>query len=162
MSKVHCYNNDDCIIGGIADIQPYKYSDIDYPIELFDLFCHGNESNLSQCQYNSGHSDETCSYHYNIHCGYTGTYIISDSNNCLYLLLNYNYIEAPTLVTEGCTDGNVTLFNGESELEGILHICVNSVWITVCYNQWNEENNIVVCQQTDAEYNGTNLSFIIK
>ncbi len=58
-------------------------------------------------------------------------------------------------ITESCTDGNVSLFNGKSELEGILHICVNSVWITVCYNQWIKENNNVICRQSDAEYNGT-------
>ena len=53
--------------GGIADIQAYIYSDNEYPVEVFDLFCNGNESSLSQCQFERN-SEKSCPYYYDIHC----------------------------------------------------------------------------------------------
>ena len=49
--------------------------------------------------------------------------------------------------SQSCSDGDLRFFNGASELEGTLHICINSAWTTVCNSLWNYENSNVACQQ---------------
>ena len=46
-----------------------------------------------------------------------------------------------------CTDGNIRLFNNKSDGEGILHVCANNAWGTVCYNYFDTRDANVVCHQ---------------
>ena len=61
--------------------------------------------------------------------------------------------------TEGpfnCTDGDVKLFGGSKPNQGILHICVDKAWSTVCWrNNWQSANTAVVCHQLGYTAYGT-------
>ena len=47
-----------------------------------------------------------------------------------------------------CTDGDIRLYDGSSENEGILHVCSNMAWTTVCYNNyWSGVDTKVVCSE---------------
>ena len=47
-----------------------------------------------------------------------------------------------------CTDGEIRLYDGSDENEGILHVCMNKVWTTVCYNSyWNAQDTRVACKE---------------
>ena len=47
-----------------------------------------------------------------------------------------------------CTDGEIRLYDGSDENEGILHVCMDKVWTTVCYNSyWNAEDTRVACKE---------------
>lgn len=58
-------------------------------------------------------------------------------------MLILDTIKAPI----NCTDGAVRLYGGASALEGILHVCSNSAWGTVCRNYWDNRESNVVCHQ---------------
>ena len=67
-----------------------------------------------------------------------------DFNKCLYYK---NCFTESSEAPQSCSDGDLRLFNGDSELEGTLHICLNNAWTTVCNSLWNNENSNVACQQ---------------
>ena len=47
-----------------------------------------------------------------------------------------------------CTDGDIRLYDGSSENEGILQVCSNMAWTTVCYNNyWSGVDTKVVCSE---------------
>ena len=46
-----------------------------------------------------------------------------------------------------CTDGDIRLYGGSSSMNGILHVCANGVWGTVCSNFWDSQDNTVACRQ---------------
>ena len=51
-------------------------------------------------------------------------------------------IEAPA----NCTEGEIRLYGGSKPNEGILHMCTNGAWGTVCFNTlWAEEDANVAC-----------------
>ena len=52
-----------------------------------------------------------------------------------------------TLGPSNCSDGEVRLMGGDSELEGRVEVCYNGVWGTVCDNGWDERDATVVCKQ---------------
>lgn len=47
----------------------------------------------------------------------------------------------------GCTNGDVRLVAGSSELEGRVEICSGGVWGTVCDDGWRNVDTRVVCGQ---------------
>ena len=53
----------------------------------------------------------------------------------------------PAPVDVNCTDGELRLANGFSELEGRVEICLNDTWGPVCGNQWDVPDANVVCRQ---------------
>jgi len=52
-----------------------------------------------------------------------------------------------TLVRENCTEGEVRLVGGQTELEGRVEICIDGVWGTVCHDRWSNVDASVVCRQ---------------
>ena len=47
----------------------------------------------------------------------------------------------------GCTEGEVRLVDGPSDLEGRVEICFNNEWGTVCDEMWDAVDARVVCRQ---------------
>lgn len=52
-------------------------------------------------------------------------------------------------VSTNCTDGDIKLYSsGVSSSEGLLLICINMAWTSVCYNSyWSTLNTRVTCGQ---------------
>ncbi len=46
----------------------------------------------------------------------------------------------------GCTEGEVRLANG-TNLQGLVEICLNNEWGTVCNQMWDNRDAAVVCRQ---------------
>ena len=63
--------------------------------------------------------------------------------HCAYLLQLCFYL---SLGPSNCSDGEVWLMGGASELEGRVEVCYNGVWGTVCDNGWDERDATVVCK----------------
>ena len=55
------------------------------------------------------------------------------------------------------TDGDIRLVGGSNEFEGRVEVCNNSVWNTVCNDNWGAEEAAVVCRQL-GRFNGSHLS----
>ena len=52
-----------------------------------------------------------------------------------------------------CVDGTVRLVGGDSEYEGIVQVCVNRAWGSVCGypgTGWGAEEAAIVCKQLGA------------
>lgn len=46
-----------------------------------------------------------------------------------------------------CSDGTVRITGGSTLLAGVVEVCVNTRWGTVCENNWNDMAASVVCHQ---------------
>ena len=57
-------------------------------------------------------------------------------------------------VSTDCSHGEVRLVNGSVPSEGRVEICVNSVWGTVCNDNWGPNDVTVVCRQLGYRSNG--------
>lgn len=49
--------------------------------------------------------------------------------------------------TGTCTNGDVQLVGGGTPSEGRVEICYDGNWGTVCDNDWDREDALVVCRQ---------------
>ena len=57
--------------------------------------------------------------------------------------------------TELCLEGTVRITGGSNDLIGRVEVCVNRTWGTVCGENWNDLNALVLCQQLGHSPNGT-------
>ena len=57
-----------------------------------------------------------------------------------------------------CTHGDVRLVGGETLNEGLIEVCFNSSWVSVCggYN-WNVNESTVICRQLTGDPNPCKL-----
>ena len=58
-----------------------------------------------------------------------------------------------------CTHGDIRLEEGSVPSEGRVEVCVDSVWGTVCDDNWGVQDAMVVCGQLGYSRNGNRLSF---
>ena len=56
-------------------------------------------------------------------------------------------IQTSTIAVQSCTNGTVRLANGPLESAGIVEVCINGVWGTVCHGGWDNNAARVVCRQ---------------
>ncbi len=56
-------------------------------------------------------------------------------------------MRCPDIVRSGCQSGSVRLRSGSTEREGLVEICVNNTWGTVCNSGWSSTDARVVCRQ---------------
>ena len=65
-------------------------------------------------------------------------------------------IEAPV----NCTEGDIRLYGGSNPNEGILHICTNGAWGSVCNNNyWSNYDATVACYELSYSTYG-NFSYL--
>ena len=48
---------------------------------------------------------------------------------------------------ESCTNGDVQLTGSESVTEGVVEICVDNTWGSICNDSWGQQEAAVVCKQ---------------
>ena len=59
----------------------------------------------------------------------------------------YYYIPFISLLDSVCSDGDVQLVGGDTKFEGLVQLCLNSSWGTVCDDEWDELDRRVACRQ---------------
>ena len=57
------------------------------------------------------------------------------------------YMSMVTDAISNCTDGDIHLIGGQSELEGTLEVCLEGAWGSVCDDYWGNEETGIVCHQ---------------
>lgn len=51
------------------------------------------------------------------------------------------------LLSEICSDGTIRIAGGSTSLAGVVEVCINARWGTICKNDWNNTTALVVCRQ---------------
>ncbi len=64
-----------------------------------------------------------------------------------YFVVYYNYHDACYSATAGCTQGDIRLVGGTSELEGRVEVCNMGEWGTVCDDGFGTQDANVACGQ---------------
>ena len=59
-----------------------------------------------------------------------------------------------------CADGDIRLSGGVDDNEGLVEICYNATWGTVCDNMWEPINANVACRQLG--FPSTGMSQVIQ
>ena len=54
-------------------------------------------------------------------------------------------------ISDNCTEGAVRLMDGQQQVtyEGIVEICYQNYWTSICPSGWNNVDAIVTCRQLD-------------
>ena len=55
---------------------------------------------------------------------------------------------------DNCKEGAVRLVNGQNVRRGLVQVCINQAWGTVCSNQFFTREAQVVCSQMNFERDG--------
>ena len=59
-----------------------------------------------------------------------------------------------------CTNGDIHLVGGSSESEGMVEICYQNYWGTICDHSWDRRDAQVVCSQLGYPRYGNYTSHI--
>lgn len=77
----------------------------------------------------------------------------------LKLALSISCLAGASEDSSGCADGEVRLAGGSVANEGVVEVCLNGVWSTVCAEDWDTSDAIVTCSQLG--YNGSSSTSIV-
>ena len=118
-------------------------TDYIYPYKVFNVQCDGNETKLLDCKFNII-SSLYCSGAVAVLCQKSKCLCNNKSDMFFIQTLLVATIEAPV----NCTEGDIRLYGGSKPNEGILHICTNGAWGTVCLNSyWSNNEANVACRE---------------
>ncbi|CAI8015589.1 Neurotrypsin [Geodia barretti] len=93
------------------------------PVQNLTLHCHGDESRIFDC-----------------------TYSRSGPSRCSYYDLTYISCEPAS-----CTDGQVRLVDGATDVEGRVEICFSRRWGTISGDGWTQTESTVICNDLGYE-----------
>ena len=66
----------------------------------------------------------------------------------LHSLITHLYAHVATINTSAnCTEGDIRLYGSAQPNEGMLHVCVDGVWSTVCHHYWDIRDTNVACYE---------------
>ena len=54
-----------------------------------------------------------------------------------------------TIISTACADGDIRLIGGSNIYEGRVEVCANNNWGTVCDDDWDTQDAIVVCRELE-------------
>ena len=109
------------------------------------LHCWGNETALINCTHN-GIAVHSCA------SSQVATIICQGILQLVYKCNYYHGQNSHALAPSNCSSGDVWLSLGS---QGIVEICIDGYWGTVCDNQWDSVDASVVCRQLGYSYLGT-------
>ena len=70
-------------------------------------------------------------------------------------LNKYNvYMHYTTMCITDCVEGEVRLVGGETDSEGTIEVCLNSVWGLITDAGWDQNDAHVVCRQLNLPIDG--------
>ena len=120
------------------------------PIWLDDLGCSGSELTLLQCSHN-GLGSHDCGHYEDV-----SVRCIGDKTGSLFKLkLFSDLFRCP--YTGSCTNGDVRLVGGSNITSGLVEVCANNRWGTVCDYHWDNNDAKVVCRMLNYSSSGTYL-----
>ena len=110
------------------------------PILTSYVSCFGNETSIQECSHS----------------------ILSPSSTSYW---NYPVVgvichKIPTFDME-CSFGDVRLFGGETESEGRVEICVHGLWTTICDEEFEDADALVICREVGFSPKGTQIIFLM-
>ena len=50
-------------------------------------------------------------------------------------------------IVTSCNHGDVRLYGGYSRADGAAQVCINGLWASICYQDWDETDSRVFCKQ---------------
>ena len=105
--------------------------------------CTGLESMLQSCQ----QSTHTCASQYDVG-------VICQGKN-IPMLINFTFhlhfitfpFSAQSVTASNCSDGEVRLVGGANITLGVVEVCINNAWGTVCNTRFGTDEAKVICKQ---------------
>ena len=70
--------------------------------------------------------------------------------------------QAQSTQVSNCSNGDIRLVNGTTELEGRLEICINNAWGTICSQGFTADDAEVVCRQLEVPFSGMLVVIIVQ
>ena len=133
----------------------YSYTSVH---NIYQLNCSGSEGNILDCPY-SMTTDGLCSMNSDANVFCKSKFhqqlmsLLIIVLKVTYLLFFFPLFLADALTPSDCDDGAVRLVGGVTQYEGLIEVCVNKVWGSVCGypgTGWGDEEASIVCKQLGA------------